>query len=461
MHLYVLFLYFINYFREDSTSFMLFTVSVRFRISSSKAIFYFLFSFVSYVLCLENGLARTPPMGWLSWERFRCIIDCDKDPKNCISQQLFKTMADLLASEGYSRAGYVYLVIDDCWMAEHRVDNQLMGDPKRFPKGMKDLADFVHSRELKFGIYGDFGKLTCAGFPGSQFHLETDAETFASWGADYVKFDGCYSKVVDMDAGYSKFGRFLNATGRPMVYSCSWPYYQHVKGMLPNYTAIAENCNLWRNFDDIQDSWRSVSSILAWYGTNQDMIIPNAGPGHWNDPDMLIVGNYGLTVDQAVAQMALWAVLAAPLMISADLRTISPVYKKIILNRDVIAVDQDELGIQGRRIYSYKKLEIWRRPILPMASVEYSYAIAFLNLRDTGEPSELTKSLKELGLDAEFGYLVKDLFDGIEYGVLYPEYKLSVRINPCGAVLIRAIVQPPVCPHTPDFLQGTLINKMF
>jgi alpha-N-acetylgalactosaminidase len=209
----------------------------------------------------------------------------------------------------------------------------------------------VHSKGLKFGIYEDYGNYTCAGYPGVLGYLRTDAQTFASWDVDYVKLDGCYAHPSDMDRGYPEFGYYLNQTGRAMMYSCSWPVYQIYAGMQPNFSSIIDSCNLWRNFDDIQDSWASVESIIDYYGNNQDVIVANAGPGHWNDPDMLIIGNFGLSYEQSKTQMAIWAILAAPLLMSVDLRTMRPEYKAILQNKKIIAVDQDPLGIQGRRIY--------------------------------------------------------------------------------------------------------------
>lgn len=157
-----------------------------------------------------------------------------------------------------------------------------------------------------------------------------------------------------MDIGYPEFGRNLNYTGRPMIYSCSWPVYQIYSGIQPNFSSIIEHCNLWRNFDDIQDSWASLESIIDYYGNNQDQIVPNAGPGHWNDPDMLIIGNFGLSYEQSKTQFAIWAIMAAPLLMSVDLRSIRPEYKAILQNKKIIAVDQDVLGIQGRRIYKVR-----------------------------------------------------------------------------------------------------------
>ncbi|XP_037871308.1 alpha-N-acetylgalactosaminidase isoform X1 [Bombyx mori] len=394
---------------------------------------------------LDNGLVLTPPMGWLAWERFRCNTDCKNDPENCISDRLFRTMTDILVTEGYTAAGYEYINVDDCWLERERDERgRLVPDRERFPYGMKSLADYVHSKGLKFGIYEDYGNFTCAGYPGVVGHLSGDATTFASWGVDYVKLDGCYALPTDMDYGYPEFGRQLNLTGRQMVYSCSWPVYQIYAGLQPNFSSIIEHCNLWRNFDDIQDSWASVESIIDYYGNHQDVIVPNAGPGHWNDPDMLIVGNFGLSYEQSKTQFALWAILAAPLLMSVDLRTIRPEYKAILQNRKIIEVDQDPLGIQGRRIYKHRGIEIWSRPILPIQQGQfYSYAVAFVNRRTDGTPSDVAVTLRELGLSNPTGYRVEDLYEDVDYGVLSPQTKIKVKVNPSGSVVIlRADAQP-------------------
>ncbi|XP_017005634.2 alpha-N-acetylgalactosaminidase isoform X2 [Drosophila takahashii] len=395
--------------------------------------------------CLDNGLAKTPPMGWLSWERFRCNTDCVNDPDNCISEQLFQTMTDIVVADGYASVGYEYINIDDCWLEKHRGhDGKLVADRKRFPNGIKALSDYIHSRGLKFGIYEDYGNYTCAGYPGIIGHEEKDALLFAEWNVDYVKIDGCYALPLDMDLGYSTFGRLLNSTGKSMVYSCSWPVYQIYAGIQPNYSAIQTHCNLWRNYDDIQDSWASVENIIDYYGNNQDLIAPNAGPGHWNDPDMLIIGNFGLSYEQAKTQFAIWSILAAPLLMSVDLRTIRPQFKHILQNRKIIAVDQDPLGIQGRRIYKHKGIEIWSRPIGPLYQNFYSYAIAFVNRRTDGTPSDISVTLKELGLINFSGYRVEDLYENVDYGVLYPNTKIKVKVNPSGVVMLKGEVQYPV-----------------
>lgn len=210
-------------------------------------------------LGLENGLARTPPMGWLAWERFQCNTDCVRDPENCISERLFKEMADALVTEGYRDAGYQYVNIDDCWSTMERdATGRLQPDPVRFPSGMKHLADFIHARGLKFGIYGDVGTKTCVGYPGSMGHLYTDAQSFADWTVDMVKMDGCNAGIHEFERLYTDFHNAINRTGRPMVYSCSWPAYEVLHGTTPNYNKIGKYCNLWRNYMDIAGDRKSV-----------------------------------------------------------------------------------------------------------------------------------------------------------------------------------------------------------
>uniref|UniRef100_A0AAQ6AF49 Alpha-galactosidase n=1 Tax=Amphiprion ocellaris TaxID=80972 RepID=A0AAQ6AF49_AMPOC len=236
---------------------------------------------------LDNGLALKPTMGWLHWERFMCNMDCQRDPENCISERLYMQMADVMVKEGWKKAGYEYVCIDDCWPSHQRdAQGRLQADPKRFPSGIKKLADYVHSKGLKLGIYADVGKSTCAGYPGSLGYYETDAQTFADWGVDLLKFDGCYMDWTLLGEGYTNMSKALNKTGRSILYSCEWPLYEW-PFRKPNYTAIRETCNHWRNFNDVYDSWSSVKSILEWTASHQDIIVPSAGPGGWNDPDMV------------------------------------------------------------------------------------------------------------------------------------------------------------------------------
>ncbi|XP_072040649.1 alpha-N-acetylgalactosaminidase-like isoform X8 [Amphiura filiformis] len=389
---------------------------------------------------LDNGLARTPPMGWLAWERFRCNVNCTADPKNCVSEKLFMEMADRLVEDGYKDAGYEYVNIDDCWMAKQRdANNKLYADPERFPSGIKGLADYIHSKGLKLGIYTAYGNFTCQGYPASGMHLELDAQTFAEWGVDMLKMDGC--KQMDrhtMKKGYPQMTKYLNATGRPILFSCSWPDYERGAGIPINYTLVAENCNIWRNYVDIQDSWQSVLSIIDYYAKEQDTLVPVAGPGNFNDPDMLIIGDFSLSVEQAKAQMAMWAILAAPLLMSNDLRTITPEYRDILLNKDVIAISQDNAGIMGKRVLQDGPLlpqfvEAWTRPL-----ADKKYAALFYS-RSIKQPLNTNVTMKDLGLpDYKKGYMVTDVYAGKKMGFFGEKDRLLVKVNPSGVVLIKA-----------------------
>jgi len=394
-----------------------------------------------FVTGLDNGLALTPPMGWLSWERFRCNTDCDNDPEFCIGENLFRQMADMLVTGGYKEVGYDTVIIDDCWLDTKRSpEGKLQPDPKRFPSGIPALADYIHKLGLKFGIYEDYGNLTCGGYPGILGHLETDANTFAEWGVDYVKLDGCYSEPSTMDAGYPEFGAYLNKTKRPMVYSCSWPAYQI--GNNPNYKSIAQHCNLWRNFDDIYDSWDSVLGIINYYGDDKDGFGKFAGPGHWNDPDMLIIGNYGLSLDQARAQMGMWCMLAAPLIMSADLRTIRPEFKEILLNRNLIKLNQDPLGVQAERIVKGQNIDVFSRPVMPVYTDKTSVAVAFLNKWTDGTPLKVSFKMTELGMDHPGGYRASEVFTGKDLGSFKPGDVFNGSVNPTGILVVKFSILP-------------------
>lgn len=389
---------------------------------------------------LDNGLALTPPMGWLSWERFTCNINCAEDPDNCINEKLYTDMADLMVSLGLKDLGYEYVNIDDCWMEKTRdSENRLRADATRFPKGIKEIADYIHSKGLKLGIYTDSGSKTCAGYPGSYGFYDTDAETFAEWGVDMLKVDGCYLDPKAMDTLYPLITTALNKTGRPIVFSCSWPAYQVGEGMKPNYKYIAENCNLWRNFDDIEDSWQSVLTIIEFYAQNQEDLIAAAGPGHWNDPDMVIAGNFGLSYDEARAQLALWAIMASPLLMSNDLRSIKPEFLSLLKNKDVVEVNQDPLGIMGKRIYNNNSIQIWTRPISPISSNgKYSFAVVFFNNRTLGGPVSVTAQLEYLGLDNLNCYNIHDVFDEMSVNQLCPQNEITLKVNPSGVRMITA-----------------------
>ncbi|XP_048842308.1 alpha-N-acetylgalactosaminidase [Brienomyrus brachyistius] len=388
-------------------------------------------SLTTFSFALDNGLMRTPPMGWLAWERFRCDIDCKNDPKNCISENLFRDMADRLAEDGWKELGYVYVNIDDCWSSMER-DSQgrLQADPTRFPGGIPKLARYIHDRGLKLGIYGDLGTHTCGGYPGTTLDkIKVDAETFAEWGVDMLKLDGCYSNATEQEKGYPLMSAALNATGRPIGYSCSWPAYQ---GGLPpnvNYSLLGDICNLWRNYDDIEDSWASVLGIVDWFMTHQDILQPAAGPGKWNDPDMLVIGDFGLSVEQSRSQMALWAIMAAPLFMSTDLRTLSSEARAILQNKAVIGINQDPMGVQGRRLLKESSgIEVFWRPLSDSAST-----LVFFSRR-TDMPYRYTTSLGKLNYTSGV-YKVYDVFMQKTMPMLNDATEFTVSVNPSGVVM--------------------------
>ncbi|XP_076468475.1 alpha-galactosidase A-like [Babylonia areolata] len=389
-------------------------------------------------LALNNGLALTPPMGWLSWERFRCETDCKTYPDSCVDENLYMAMADRMVSDGYKDAGYEYVHIDDCWAAPERDSKgRLQANPDRFPHGIKALADYVHERGLKLGIYTDIGYATCESLPGSEFYLQTDAYTFAEWGVDLVKTDGCKANPKDMDTSYPVFGFYLNQTGRPIVYCCSWAGAQVViYHMQPNYTSIREHCNVWRNYLDVQDSWENVKGILKFYGANKQNFASFSGPGGFSDPDQLLMGDYGLSRYQQKAQFGMWAMLASPLFMSVDLRTITPEAKAILLNRHVIAINQDPLGAQGIMLYGLvDSISVWLKPLTPSGS----YAIAFLNEDDQGRPMPFSIHLADIGLTSTNGYNVTDVFDNLNMGQYKPTSSLDVLVDPTSIVILKAV----------------------
>ena len=332
-----------------------------------KLLYSFLLAFIASAAIAQNNpnLALTPPMGWNSWNIFQVNID----------EPLLKKMVDSYVSSGMRDAGYTYFVLDDGWMSMERdKDGQLVADPKKFPNGMKEFADYVHSKGMKFGIYNCAGTKTCAGYPGTRGHEYEDARLYASWGVDYLKFDWCYAEGENAKEAYATMSKALKATGRPIVFSlCEW-------GTHRPWLWAKEDGQLWRTTGDIgpyfdksltKNGWTplSVLNILD----RQDSIRQYAGPGHWNDPDMLEVGN-GMAVNEDRAHFSLWCMLAAPLMAGNDLGKMSDQTKDILTNKDVIAIDQDPLGVEAFRYYSFDGIEIWVRPL-----VNGDLAVCFLN----------------------------------------------------------------------------------
>ena len=258
-------------------------------------------SLTSALLAQNATLAPTPPMGWNSWNKFGCNV----------SEDLIRQTADVMVKSGMKDAGYQYVVIDDCWQVSRDKDGNIVADAQRFPSGIKALADYVHSLGLKFGIYSDVGSKTCAGRPGSLGHEYQDARQYAAWTVDYLKYDWCNSTTQDGPSSYALMRQALDASGRPIVLSiCEWGTAK------PWLWGKEVGGNLWRTTGDISDRWASMERI----GFAQDALAPYAAPGHWNDPDMLEIGNGGMTDTEYRTHMSLWSMLAAPLIAGNDVR---------------------------------------------------------------------------------------------------------------------------------------------
>lgn len=325
----------------------------------------------------RNSLAATPPMGWMSWEIFRCETDCIVHPTTCISENLYQAQTSALASGGFIKAGYIGIHLDDCWENETRgQDGKLLPDLKRFPSGMRNLGEYIHSMGATFGLYTAESQTTCGGNPGSAGYEELDATTFAEWGVDYMKVDGCGNSSY-YAYGYRAMGEALQDSGRDIVYSCSWPAYINGgnESIQPFATFINDGCNLWRNWDDIQCNFDSLSSIIDHWGDYGSSLQAAAGPGHWHDMDMLLIGNNCISLAEERTQMAIWSVSASPLIMGNDLRNISEASRAILLNSAAIAVSQDPLGQMGIRLTPASETnQVWARILH-----DGSYAVALYN----------------------------------------------------------------------------------
>jgi alpha-galactosidase len=336
----------------------------------------------------DATLSLTPPMGFNNWNAFGCDVSAD----------LIMQTADAIVATGLQDAGYEYVNIDDCWAElERDSEGRLVPDDVKFPDGISAVADYVHGLGLKLGIYADAGTDTCAGYPGSLGYEEIDAQTFADWGVDYLKYDNCFNNSdgsqQDYINRYQAMEDALDATGRPIVYSiCEW-------GSSAPWEWAGDVGHLWRTTGDIQDNWESLRDIIS----RNLPLAEAAGPGHWNDPDMLEVGNGGMTQTEYQTHFSMWAVMAAPLLIGSDLRDVSQETLDILLNEDVIAVDQDPLGAQGTVVSDVGGLIVVDKPL-----DDGSHAVALYNSTDTD--ADIATSADQLGLPAAASYQLTDLW---------------------------------------------------
>ncbi|HPC36339.1 MAG TPA: glycoside hydrolase family 27 protein [Candidatus Marinimicrobia bacterium] len=347
-----------------------------------------------------DKMALTPPMGWNSWNRFGCNVN----------EQLIRETADAMVSSGMKAAGYQYVVIDDCWQGERDAQGFIQPDPTRFPSGMKALADYIHSKGLKFGVYSDAGWKTCGGHPGSRGYEYQDALTYANWGVDYLKYDWCNTEGLNAKGAYMTMRDALFAAGRPVVFSiCEW-------GDNRPWEWGKDIGHLWRTTGDIAAIFNGQEGHGTWnsWGVLQilDMrenIRQYAGPDHWNDPDMLEVGN-GMTLAEDRAHFSLWCIQAAPLIAGNDLRDMSPEVRDILTNKELIAIDQDPLGIQGFKYLAKDNWEVWAKPL-----DKGELALCFLN-----------RTLAPIRIDLDWKkYPVKD--DEFHYYYYFNEKEYQIR----------------------------------
>jgi alpha-galactosidase len=374
----------------------------------------------------DGALAATPPMGWNSWNHFA----------GNINETVLEQAADAMVSTGMQAVGYQFVNIDDTWASSSRDSSgNLVANPSKFPSGMKALADYVHAKGLKLGIYGDRGTKTCSGYPGSYGYEQQDAATFASWGIDYLKYDNCSPSPASsgMQQDYTAMSNALKASGRAIVFSeCAWWFY----------TWEPTVGNLWRTTTDITDTWASFTGNLdknggttarysdASYGAPG--LAQYAGPGHWNDPDMLEVGNGGMTDTEDRAQFSLWSIMAAPLITGNDLSTMSATALATLTNAEVIAVDQDPLGIQGQPISASTTLEVWSKRL----ATPSTYAVVLFNR--TAATASITVTWSSLGLTSSSA-AVRDLWAQSELGSMTDQYTASVDSH--GVVMVTVTGQ--------------------
>ncbi|WP_163514296.1 glycoside hydrolase family 27 protein [Gelidibacter japonicus] len=388
----------------------------------AKILFLLAVFFLSHEISAQkfDNLAMTPPMGWNSWNSFQC---------DGVNETVIKEMADAMVKNGFKDVGYEYIVIDDCWQIGRDDNGYIIVDKEKFPSGIKSLVDYVHSKGLKFGIYSDAGTKTCAGRPGSKGFERQDAETYAKWNVDYLKYDWCFTEGQDAITSYTLMRDELFKAGRPIVFSlCEW-------GENKPWEWAKDVGHLWRTTLDIDMGARYDGNIwgnLIGWSDLVDMQVgleKYAGPGHWNDPDMLAVGNNNMPENEARAHFSMWCMLAAPLMAGNDLRDMTPVDHSVLTNKELIAINQDVLGKQGFKIEDYGNFEIWQKPL-----TNGDIAICFFNREITSKTYEIDWS-KIRVKDFEGDYKIKDLWQNAIVGAT--DTKMSIEVPSRDVVVFR------------------------
>jgi len=363
-------------------------------------------------------LAKTPPMGWNSWNAFGLDIN----------SKIVMSVADSMVSKGLAAAGYEYIVIDDGWQIDRDKDGLIIADSTRFPEGIKYLADYIHSKGLKFGIYTCCGTKTCGGLPGSFGNEAIDAKTYAEWGVDFIKEDWCNTDGLDTRTQYKVMSDAIKAAGRPMLLSlCEWGIsspWEWGKGIGA----------MWRTTNDIQDCFDCVRDWggMGWVPILEKNVnlAPYAGPGHWNDPDMLEVGNKSLTPIECRSHFSMWCMLAAPLIAGNNISTMNDTIRDILTAPEIIAIDQDSLGIQGTRIKNDNGLQVWQKPLS-----DGSIAVALLNV--TKSSAQMYVTLEEIGFKKGVTSSVRDLWARRDLSAIEDTFETEVKSHDVVVIKIK------------------------
>lgn len=371
----------------------------------------------------EVGLAPTPPMGWNTYNAFGTDIN----------SKIVMDAADAMVASGMAEVGYEYIVIDDGWQIDRDENGKIVVDSTRFPEGIKFLADYVHSKGLKFGIYTDLGTMTCASLPGSYGYEEIDAQTYADWGVDFIKADWCFTDGLDTRTQYKIMSDAIKATGRPMILSiCEW-------GVTSPWEWGEGVGQMWRTTNDIQDCYDCTRwwGGLGWLNIMEvtGELAPFAGPGHWNDPDMLQVGNNGLTMVESRAHFSMWCMLAAPLMAGNNLAAMNDTIRDILTAPELIAINQDKLGIQGTRVRNEDSLQVWQKPLS-----DGSVAVALLNT--TKSDAQMYVSLEEIGLTKGIKSSVRDAWERKDLADITDKFQTEVEARGVAVVIIKGKKAP-------------------
>ncbi len=349
-------------------------------------------------LALQNGLGKTPQMGWNSWNHYNCNI----------SQSVLQKVADAFIDQQLDKFGYKYVNVDDCWAESRDSNGKIVPDTTAFPD-FAGMVEYVHGKGLLFGLYSDAGTFTCAKRPGSLGHEEMDAQTYADWKVDYLKYDNCNNQNIDVKKRYPVMRDALNKTGRPIFYSmCEW-------GIEDPATWAPDVGNSWRTTGDISDKWDSMISRAD----QNDKWAKYAAPGGWNDPDMLEVGNGGMSTIEDETHMSLWCLMKAPLLIGCDVTSMTSDTKRILTNQEVIAVNQDPMGVQGKKLKTSGDTEVWGGPLS-----NESYAVILLNRGDIN--ATVVMDWSDLNLEKGKMYNVRDLWNRTDLGSIKDQVSSSV-----------------------------------